>query len=277
MGMEIVRLGGISESVATESTDFGKLSFATHNIPSIPMSIWLMNSSVGKQMVPWWTYSAAIDEDLKRLNDLWSVTSAQSFFDCLFLSQFRRLVGQNLYVIIPGYLRTDGWDKLPEPSRALYLRGQGCVYRLEGAFNSKLTINWVPFAQPQCIVKDPSFSALWPMFVASRNEDVATSLGFFSLSDPRKLPLAVSMLIQPNEQRSAELSKVVDWFGMYSSPVSDDFCSSSVIYSKDDAIIERMKDFQTKFDALLLEVRNELREQPQPHTAFRILSRFVAI
>jgi hypothetical protein len=278
MGMEIIRLGGdVSRSLSPELNDFGKLSFATHHVPSVPMSIWLMSSSVGKQMIPWWDYNAQIDEDLKRLSDLWSVTSAQSFFDCLFLSQFKRIAGQNLYMIVPGYLRTDGWDKLPETSKAAYLRGQGCVYRLEGAYSSRLAINWVPFAQPQCIIKDPSFSSFWPMFVASRNDDVANSIGFFSLSDPRKLPLAVSLLIQPNDQRSNELSKVVDWFGMYSSPISPEYCSSAVVYSKDEAIIERMKEFQQKFELQLLETRNELREHPLPHTAFRILSRFVAI
>lgn len=278
MGTEIIKLGESAANPTSAGTqELAKVSYSVHQVPDPAMSIWLMSTTIGRSLVPWWSYDGAIDEDVKRLSDLWTVNSAQSFFDCLYLSQFKRSAGQNFYVIAPGYLRTEGWDKLPENSRTAYLRGQGCVYRLEGAFNSKLAINWVPFAQPQCIIKDPAFSALWPMFVASRNDDVATSIGFFSLSDVRRLPLVVSLLIQPNDDRSNELAKVVDWFGMYSSPISPDYAASAVVYSKNKTMVEQMADFQRRFDAQLAEARQMLSAQPQPTTAFRILSRFVAI
>ncbi len=278
MGMEIIRLGAEGTSaIEQRASELAKLNFSTHRVPDPALSIWMMSLAPGKTVSPWWAYNAAIDEDVERLNTLWSVSSAQSFFDCLFLSQFKKIAGPNLYMIAPGYLRAEGWEKLPEHARNAYLRGQGCVYRLEGSFDAKLSINWVPFAQPQSMIKDPAFSALWPLFVASRNDDVANSIGFFSLSDVRKLPQVTSLLIQANENRSVELSSVVDWFGMYSSPMTPDHGACAVVYSNDNAQMARFVDFQLKFDAVLTEAREALRSSPNPHTAFRILSRFIAI
>lgn len=279
MGMEIIRLGDKQSKPLSPavSQNLAELSFSTHHIQQPPLSIWMLSAAAERPLVPWWGYSGQIDDDVKRLNDLWSVSSAQSFFDCLFLSQFKRAMGPNLYAIVPGYLRTEGWNTLPDMSRNAYLRGQGCVYRLEGAFKSKLSINWVPFAQPQCVIKDPSFEALWPMFVASRNDDVANSIGFFSISDVRKLPQAVSLLIQPNENRSIDLSNVVDWFGVYSSPISPDHSSCAVVYAKEKSTLAQFSNFQSKFQTLMAETRSTLLSSPTPHTAFRILSRFVAI
>ena len=279
MGMEIIRLGDeeAPKSIEARISELAKMSFAIHRVPDPALSIWMMSLAPGAAVVPWWTYNAAIDEDLQRLNELWSVSSAQAFFDCLFLSQFKKMAGPNLYMIAPGYLRAEGWDKLPEPARNAYLRGQGCVYRLEGAYNSKLAISWVPFAQPQSMIKDPAFSALWPMFVASRNDDVANSIGFFCLSDVRKLPQVTSLLIQQNENRSADLASVVDWFGIYSSPLTPEHSACAVFYSKEEAQMTRFSEFQAKFDVMLNEARSALRASPTPNTAFRILSRHIAI
>jgi hypothetical protein len=278
MGMEIVRLGeNVPQSITPNSTELAKFSFSTHHIQNPPLSIWMMSSSIGQPIFPWWNYGANIDVDIQRLHELWSVTSPQSFFDCLYLSQFKKMAGQNFYAIIPGYLRNDGWDKLSDSARSAYLRGQGCVYRLEGAFDSKLTINWVPFAQPQCIIKDPTFNSFWSMFTSARNDDVANSVGFFSLADAHKLPQVASLLIQPSENRSIQLTEVVDWFGLYSSPITPDFATCNVIYSKNKAFIEQLAGFQSQFEALLKNTRDALKGSPLPHTAFRILSRLVAI
>lgn len=279
MGMEIIRLGDESapKPIENQNVELAKLGFSTHRVPDPRLSIWMMSMTPGLAPLRWWNYSGAIDEDIERLNNLWSVTSAQSFFDCLFLSQFKKIAGPNLYVIAPGYLRADGWEKLPEQSRNAYLRGQGCVYRLEGAFNTKLEINWVPFSQPQSMIKDPSFSAMWPLFCASRNDDVANSMGFFALSDVRKLPQVTNLLIQKNENRSVNLSSVVDWFGLYSSPITPDHGACGVVYSQDDAQIAKFAEFQQKFAAILAEARQALTASPTPQTAFRVLSRFVAI
>src|SRR5262245_30068870 len=140
MGMEIIRLGNSESKIvnSAETQALADLSFAVHKVEDPALSIWMMTSTIGSPMVPWWAYDAKLDEDIKRLNDLWSVTSAQSFFDCLFLSQLKRAAGPNFYVILPGYLRSEGWSTLPENARNAFLRGQGCVYRLEGAFKNKL-------------------------------------------------------------------------------------------------------------------------------------------
>ncbi len=278
MGMEIVRLGESDvRQLSGEKEELGELSFVTHNLPEKNLSIWMMTATRGQQLVPWWNYDAKIDGDLQRLNDFWGVSSAQGFFDCLYLSQFKKMASNNFYVIAPGYLRTDGWDKMPEASRVAYLRGQGCVYRLEGAFDSKLTINWVPFAQPQSLVKDPSFGALWPMFTAARNDDVANSLGFFSLSDIHQLPKVVGMLISQSNNRSLELASAVDWFGLYSSPITPDHTACSVVYTKHVSVMAKLAEFQQKFQHVLNEARATLKANPAPQTAFKVLSRYIAI
>lgn len=277
--MEIIQFDDVlgTQAAPPKPRHLANLSFVAHKVVTPPMSIWMMSLEAQSAVLPWWGYNGTIDEDLQRLNDLWSVSSPQSFFDCLFLSQFKRLIGRNLYMIAPGYLRTEGWDKLSDQARSAYLHGQSCVYRLEGALKQKLSINWVPFAQPQVIIKDPSFAALWSMFVASRNDDVANSIGFFQLADIKRLPEVTNMLIHPNDNRSVDLSQVVDWFGLYSSPLNPDHGACAVIYSGLNAAVPPLSEFQVKFRALLTEVRQMLQANPTPRTAFRILSRFVAI
>ncbi|MCG3205036.1 MAG: hypothetical protein KCHDKBKB_01753 [Elusimicrobia bacterium] len=280
MGIDLIRLNNeqkVEKPIESRLKELSKLSFVTHHVTNPSLSIWMMSLTPKMSLFPWWTYKANLDEDIKRLSDLWSVTSDQGLFDCLFLSQFKRLAGSSLYMIAPGYLRTEGWDKLTDQARQSYLHGQSCVFRLEGAYNSKLSINWVPFAQPQVIIKDPSFSALWSMFVGSRNDDVANSIGFFQLSDIKKLPQVTNLLIRPNNNRSQDLATVVDWYALYSSPLNPDHASCAVVYSSMASQLTKFSEFQLKFDTLINSTRETLRAEAIPYTVFKILSRYIAI
>src|SRR5690242_3097411 len=98
MGMEIVRLGDSQSKQIAPANDqpLAQLSFALHAVPEPPLSIWMMTATPGMRVFPWWTYDGKIDDDVQRLNSLWNVTSAQSLFDCLFLSQLKKMMGQNL-------------------------------------------------------------------------------------------------------------------------------------------------------------------------------------
>jgi hypothetical protein len=281
MGMEIIHLGkdhGSSGStINLRIQDLSPISFSTHSVAKPPMSIWLMSAAPHQPVFPWWAYSANLDEAVSKLNEIWSITNAQSFFDCLYLSQLKKQFPSNLYVIFPGNIRVDGWSGLKESSQNTFLRGQECIYHLEAAFSSKLSINWVPFSQPQRIVKDPSFGDLWRLYQASRADDVAMSLSFFSLSNPATLPEAIQLLIHPNENRSEEFSKNVDWFGAYSSPLRPDYASCSVVYSRHADGLGPITQFEKRFNDLIQQVRSLLVPTTTPEAVFRILSRLVAI
>lgn len=276
MGIEIIRIGQ-GQGTKVQLKDLSPLSFSSHNVANPPMSIWLMSAAPNQPLFPWWSYGGQLDEAVTKLNQLWSVTSWQTFFDCLFLSQLRKTFASNLYVIFPGNIRTDGWGELSESARNAFLRGQECVYLLEGAFGSKLSINWVPFSQPQRIVKNPSFSDMWKLYQASRSEDVAMSISYFCLSNPSTLPDAIQLLIHPNENRSEEFSKNVDWFGLYSSPLTPDHASCGVAYSRHASLLGPITEFQKQFNDLVEQARFALAAAPTPDTVFRILSRLVAL
>lgn len=279
MGIEIIHLG--KEHGPTGSRiqlqDLATLSYSAHSVAKPSMSIWLMSASSNQAMFPWWNYGTEVDEAVSKLHQLWAVTSAQTLFDCLFLSQLKKYFHNNLYVIFPGNIRTDGWDELTDSSRNTFLKGQECVYQLEGAFSSRLTINWVPFSQPQRIVKDPSFSDLWRLYLASRADDVAMSLSFFSLANPATLPEAIQLLIHPNENRSEEFSKNVDWFGLFSSPLRPDYASCAVAYSRLAENLGPITAFQKQFNDLFDQTRDALSASPTPSTVFKLLSRYVAL
>lgn len=280
MGIDVIQLGGqgnLSDPLAPRAAELGRLSFSTHHIANPQMSIWMMSTPVGQALLPWWKYTAKADQDIEHLNNIWLVNSAQSFFDCLFLSQLRKTLGSDLYWIVSGNLRGEGWSHLPEDARASYLRSQGCVYRLEGEYNGRLNINWVPFGQPQALIKQPSFQSLWPMFVHGRTDDVANSISFFSLSDAKKLPQVVGQLIQQNENRSIDLTSMVDWFGCYTSPLTPEHSACAAIYAKERSAVERLQKFQEEFKALIDQARSQLEADLVPHTAYKILSRFIAI
>ncbi len=274
MGIETIKLSNGADPAAVTANP---LNFAWHHLADPALSIWSMTATPDQPVFPWWNYNFSIDEDVRRLKDLWNVTDAQSFFDCLFLSQFKKMMGAGLYVLFPGYLRTQSWGDLADSARSAFLRGQGCVYRLDGSYNGKMDIRWVPFAQPQSLVKDPSLEALWSLFVGGRTEDVSNSVGFFGLNDARKLPQVLSLLIQPHEDRSMALSSIVDWYGVYSSPISPGYGTSAVLYAQQKSGLELCAAFQQRFVALVEEVRTALIATPSPRIAFRFLSRLVAL
>lgn len=274
MGIETIKLSSDSDSGAIITNP---LKFSWHHMAEPKLSIWSMTATPDLPIFPWWNYNFSIDEDVRRLKDLWNVTDAQSFFDCLFLSQFKKMMGSGVYVICPGYLRTQSWGELSDSARSAFLRGQGCVYRLDGSYNGKMDIRWVPFAQPQSLVKDPSLEALWSLFVGGRTDDVSNSIGFFGLTDARKLPQVLSLLVQPHDDRSMVLASLVDWYGVYSSPISPGYGASAVLYAQQKSGLDTCTAFQKRFVALLEEVRSTLIADPSPRIAFRFLSRLVAL
>lgn len=279
MGIEIIHIGRDNGERGTKILlqDLSPLAFSSHSVATPQMSIWLMSLSSGQPLFPWWTYSSNLDESIKKLCDMWGVTNPQSLFDCLFLSQLRKQFGSNLYVIFPGNIRIDGWDKLGESSRNLFLKGQECTYHLEGSFSTKLSINWVPFSQPQRIVKNPPFGDMWKLFLASRSDDPVMSMSFFVLSNPSTLPEAIQLLIHPSENRSEEFSKHVDWFGMYSSPITPEYAACSVAYARYPNILGPVTEFQKHFNDLIEQTRFALSSAPTPDTVSKILSRLVAL
>src|SRR4051812_23628568 len=114
MGIDIIRLGNRQESLGQRFTqeDLGHATYNLFKIPDPPLSIWWMSTNVGQPLFPWWNYDAALDDDIHRLAQLWSITSSQTFFDCLFLSQLKRAAGQNFYVIFPGSIKGEIWSRL---------------------------------------------------------------------------------------------------------------------------------------------------------------------
>jgi hypothetical protein len=174
-------------------------------------------------------------------------------------------------------LSLDEWDVISEAQKNTFQRGQDCIYHLEGAYNNKISINWVPFSHPQKIVKDPSFTDIWRLFLAARGDDVVNSLSFFSTTQYTQLPDIIKILINPADNRSHEFSKVVDWFGVYSSPLRDDFSSFSIAYSKTQNNLGPFSELQKQFSELLEATRKILLSNPSPETVFRVLSRIVAL
>src|ERR1044071_992099 len=266
MGIEIIRLTENQPEVGShvDPQDLAQLTCKDYAVANPQMFIWLMVALKGRMLFPWWTYDQSLEQEIRTLNELWSITTPESLFDCLFLSALKRFAGSHLFAIFPGNIKSEGWTKLRESDRSVFLRGQGCVYHLQGAFDSKLAINWVPFWQPQSLVRDPSFSSLWRLFGASKGEDDTASISFFSLADPTQLAKVIGLLIEPEEERSEKLSQVVDWFGLYTTPISEAYSPACVLYTAHQEYIERFGQFQKIFSALFEEAKKQLLDNPHP-------------
>lgn len=279
MGIDIIRLGEQQHLGGSdvEAKDLAQLTCRDYAVQNPRMFIWLMVALKDRQLFPWWGYDQSMEQEIQTLNELWSISNPQSLFDCLLLSQLKRFAGSNFFAIFPGNIKTEGWGKLREADRSLFLRGQGCVYHMQGSFDSKLTINWVPFWQPQSLVRDPSFASLWRLFMASKSEDPTASISFFSLSDPTKLAEAVSLLIDPEDDRSEKLAKIVDWFGLYTSPLMDPYSPACVMYTNKQQYISKFTELQKNMTGLYEEAKSQLIAKPQPNTALRLLSRHIAL
>ena len=279
MGIDIIKLtdSQIEPGATRDLKDYAQLSCRDFSVENPPMSIWLMAALRDRALFPWWSYDYQLEQEMRTLDEIWSITTQQSLFDCLFLSVLKRFAGSHFFAILPGNIKNEGWGKLRESDRTTFLRGQGCVYHIQGSFDSKLAINWVPYWQPQSLVRDPSFSNLWRLFMASKGDDTTASLSFFSLSDPRKLAEVVSVLIEPEESRSERLAGLVDWFGLYSSPLAESFSPACVLYSGDKKQISRFSELQNSFTGLFEEAKKQLIAKPHPSTALRLLSRHIPL
>jgi len=279
MGVDIVQLGGgTNETVPKQSlADLAKPDFHTYHIPQPGMSVWLMNIKPGVRVFPWWNFQTGYDEDVLALHRLWAITNEQSLFDCLFLSQFFKFARQNLYAIFSGNIRNQGWKDLKETDRNIFSKGQSCIYRLDGEYDGKLNINWVPFYSAQSLVKDPDFGSLWRLFGAGAPESEANSLCLFSLSNPRDLPQVIQILIDKEANRSVKLLDIVDWFGLYSSPLEPRFASCAVVYSKKNEVISALENLQESFRKVFEQSQAELLNDIRPRVAIRIVSRHVVL
>jgi len=279
MGIEIIRLGGASSQSESQLAlkDFASPVYHDYSVRNPDMLIWLMVAFKDRPLAPWWGYDQSIDSDIEALNQTWSISSAQSLFDCLFLSQIKKFSGPNFYAIFPGNIKTDGWTRLRESDKATFLKGQGCIYHLQGDFDAKLNINWVPFWQPQSLVKDPSFANFWRLFLAAQSDDNSNCISFFSLSSPARLPEAINLLIGEEESRSEKLCQVVDWFGFYSSPLQSKYSPCSAIYTKHSSVVSELKSLQHAFTAAFAQAKQDLVSAPVPSTVMKFLSRQIAL
>lgn len=279
MSAETIRLNttGTNQGVPAQRQDLARLTYAHHDALAPQMSVWMMSLPAGQPVFPWWTYGGAVDSDVTRLATMAGVTSDQGLFDFLFLLQLRRAYKDGLYVIVPGNVRTDGWHLLPEPAQAAFNRGQACVYRLEATAGKKTTVNWVPFFQPQCVVKEPSADVMGRFFNAAKSEDPTTSLSFFSLSDVRRMPEVVSLLIKKDDTRSEKLSRLVNMFGVYSSPRDERNGTCALVYAADQAALAPLKAAERGFTGAVEQVRSMLLADTTPGCAMKVLSRLVTL
>jgi hypothetical protein len=279
MGIDIIRLneGTTEREGALRAQDLAQLTCREYAIQNPEMYIWLMVAMRDRALFPWWQYDFRMEKEIQSLNELWSISTQQSLFDCLFLSMLKRFAGPNFFVLFPGNVKSDGWTKLRESDRSVFQRGQGCVYHLQGSFDSKLSINWVPFWQPQSMVRDPNFANLWRLFMASKSEDATASISFFSLSDPKKMAQVATLLIDQEEQRSEKLAQLVDWFGVYTSPQTEAYSPACVFYTGQKEQISRFTELQKTFTGLFEEAKKQLIAKPEPSTVLRLLSRHIPL
>lgn len=279
MSTDVIRLNNGTPGLASplKRQDLARLQFSHHDAPPPAMSIWMMSMAAREPVFPWWSYGSSVDDDINKLSMLAGITSAQGLFEFLFLLQLRKAFANGLYVIVPGNVRTDGWRHLPERAQAAFQRGQNCVYRLDAVLGKKMAVNWVPFYQPQCLVKDPSADVMSRFFNAAKSEDPTTSLSFFSLSDPRRMPEVVNLLIQKDDTRSEKLSGLVDVFGVFSSPRDDRNGTCALAYAANSAALEPLKAFERGFNGAVEQVRTLLLADPTPAAVLKIISRLVAL
>lgn len=279
MGVDVIKLSeGQAGKQDVREHDLAKISFSLHSVPSPAMSIWLMAVAPnGQPLFPWWTYGRALDEDVTKLSAMTGISTPQGLFDFLFLLQLKRTFQNGLYALVPGNVKTEGWSQLNEPSRNAVSRAQSCVYRLEASFGKRLSVNWVPFFQPQAMVKDASGDNLVRFFNAAKTDDVANSLSFVAVNDVRKLPQIVSLLVEQDEKRSEKMGQLADWFGVYSSPLNEKYGTCAMAYTMSTPAATSFALFQKQFAQVVDAVRKALLADPSPNAVLRIVSRLVAL
>src|SRR6266487_1484857 len=109
MGIEIIRLGESQEKTQAgiQSQELVQLSFRDYAVSAPSMFIWLMLGFRDRPLFPWWQYDQSIDQDIQSLNDLWSISTPQGLFDCLFLSCLKKFAGSNFFAILPGNIKSE--------------------------------------------------------------------------------------------------------------------------------------------------------------------------
>lgn len=254
-----------------------KLKFRHLSSESASLKLWFYVAAFNETFFPWWNFDASIEDDIKSLSDVWSIKSPENLFDFLFLHSLQKLAAPNLYVIFPGNIRQESWNETKETERQTFLKGQGCIYHLQGVFSEKLSIQWVPFWQPQSLVKNPSPFSMWQLFQRIPSDDQARSLSFFSLSDPGHLPAVINLLIEPAQKRSEDLASHVDWFGMYSSPVQALARTGCVIYSQSNQMLEKFSSMENILHEQYIRIFESLASQRVPNTAYKIMSGLTSI
>jgi hypothetical protein len=138
-------------------------------------------------------------------------------------------------------------------------------------------VNWVPFWEPQSLVRNPNFGSQWRLFSANPGDETTRCLTFFGLSNPRLLPEVVNLFIAKDDQRSEKLAALVDWFGMYSSPLTGEIGTSAVIYTQKQEVMQRLQYLETQFSGTVMQAQHELLAETFPRTAIRIMSRQIAL
>ncbi len=278
MGVEILRLDESQGPIETPKSvdDLAHLEFNTFHVPDPAVHFWLMSTNTSARIFPQWNFSPA-DEEYQTLQRLWSVKNEQNLFDCLFLFHFAKWAKPNLYAVFSGYVRGEGWPRLRDTDKTVFNHGQSCIYRLDGGYDGKLNINWVPFYSAQSLVRHPEFEHLWRIFCAGQQPGKNNTLCLFGLSNPRLLPDIVQLLINKDDQRSMKLMELVDWFGMFSSPKTPASRPCAVVYSKNTEVIHSLDAFQTTFQKVVTQAQKELFEDMKPRTAIRIVSRHVVL
>jgi len=280
MGAEIIRLGNIDEPMGSHLTlgDLADLSFQRFDAPNNSMSIWLMRLARDKKIFPWWSYQGVMDEDIEKLYGSWSVSSPQHLFDLLFLNQIFLFGGSHFFVIFPGNTKTTGWGQLREEDRTTFLKGQGCNYYLDGLFKGKMVINWVPFYQPQSLVRNPRFDSFWRLFLSKVEEqDEANSICFFSMKNMQNLPEVIRLLIHKEEKRSEKLLEYVEWYGLFCSPKRPNVTTSCVIYTKNKDYLQQLTYLERQTLNQFEKIKQELLKDSTPGTTLKIINRHIAL
>lgn len=278
MGIDVIKLTeGQDQAPALREQDLAQIRVSLHQAPEPAMSVWLMAMASGQPAFPWWSYGRAMDEDVNKLAAMTGISSPQGLFDFLFLLQLKKTFPAGVFALIPGNVKKDGWASLSEPAQNTLQRGQSCVYRLEASLNRKIAVNWVPFYQPQVMVKDPSGDNLVRFFNAAKSDDVANSISFVGVGDVRKLPHVVNLLVHSDDKRSEKLAQLADWFGVYSSPLDEKHGTCAMAYTTSNAVTATFSRFGEQFTANVEAIRKVLLTDPSPAAVIKIVSRLVAL
>src|SRR5438105_3271700 len=102
MGIDVIKLGErITEGQTLTSEDLVQLTCRDYDLGPDALKIWLNVGYKDRPLFPWWRYNHSFEQEIRTLNELWSVSTPQSLYDCLFLSTLKHFAGSNFFAIIP--------------------------------------------------------------------------------------------------------------------------------------------------------------------------------